>query len=128
MRYVAALLVVVGLLWMPAVNAQSAVDYDAFAFETITVSSAAIGFTAATIRPSGQVAARYAFCTLAADNIRYRYDGSDPTATVGHYLIPSTTAPMAEFTLFGYNNISKFRAILDTGAGGDATLSCTYSR
>jgi len=96
-------------------------DTDAFAFETITVSTLAIGFTSTTYQVNGQSAPRRAVFSVAGVPIRYRYDGSDPTITVGHYLAVGTTAE-----IWGVDNIKDIRFIRDTAAGSDATLSVTY--
>lgn len=99
-----------------------AADGDAYAFETITVSTTAVGFTAATINPATAVpAAKSAFCSVETNALRYREDGTNPTSSVGH---PKAAA--TEFAVTGINNLIHFRAIRSGGA--DATLSCTYFR
>lgn len=104
---------------------------EAFAFESITVSTTAIGFTAATVVPSKAPSARAAFCTLeagSAASIRYRFDGTDPTSSIGHYALAAVvgTADEQTFSLQGINNLLRFRAIRQGAT--DVTLRCTYLR
>lgn len=104
---------------------------DAFAFETITVSTVAIGFTNATISPTNAPSAKAAFCTIeaaSAQTIRYRYDGTAPTASVGHYALAAVvgTAAPQTLSLQGINNLLRFRAIRQGAT--DVTLRCTYLR
>ena len=88
-------------------------------FETITVSSTAVGFTAGTIR-SGTSVATYAVGYVAADNIRYRDDAVDPTASVGMLV-----ASGSNFQVCGMKAVSQFRMIRQTT---DATVSVSYYR
>jgi len=66
------------------VLASSAVGQRAATFEDLTVSTTSVGITATTIRPSGQ-GQQNNFCTLyvAGANVRYRFDGTAPTTSVG---------------------------------------------
>lgn len=57
-------------------------DLNPSAYEAITVSTVAIGFTAALIR--GSVVG--AFVTLETGQVRFRMDGVDPSSTTGHLL------------------------------------------
>lgn len=93
----------------------------AFAFETITVSTTAIGFTSTVISPAGAIGGKSAFCTVESQPIRWREDGTVPTASVGHPKVAGT-----EVSLIGLNNMLKFKAI--RSGATDATLSCTYFR
>jgi len=95
---------------------------DGYAFETVTVADSSTALTAATYSPTLQDKSRIrAFCTITGGQIRYRYDGTAPTSTVGH---------LASFGdviyLEGTVNVENFRAIRT----GDisATLSVTYER
>lgn len=54
-----------------------------YAFEALAVSTTAVGFTAATYDD-----ARTAICTVEGAVVRFRSDGTDPTATVGFILKP----------------------------------------
>lgn len=83
------------------------------AFETLAVSSAAVGFTRTTYGN-----ARNAFGTVEGNSIRYRIDGTDPTAAVGHL------APVgAVIHLTSKDQLVKFRAI---ATGADATLTGSF--
>lgn len=91
-----------------------------FAFETITVSSTSIGFTATTFAPAGQTQAVMAVATLATNDIRYRSDGLDPTAAIGHALAATGT-----ITVCGIGSLRQTRFIRQTA---DGTLSVSYYR
>lgn len=80
--------------------------YDITAYEAITVSNTAIGFTS--------VAYNYALVTVETDSIRFRVDGTDPTSSEGHKLDPGDTVE-----LLGGNAILYFRAIRTSS---DATI------
>lgn len=87
----------------------------AFNFETLTVSSTAIGCTAATISDAN----RAVFGPLETGEVRYRYDGdADPTSSVGHLLSIGQS-----LVLEGNRNITQFRAIRTSV---DASLPVTY--
>jgi hypothetical protein len=82
----------------------------------ITVSSAAVGFSAAQLT-ADQVSARYVRIAVEGADIRYRDDGGVPSATAGTLRVAGE-----EFVLIG-SQISQFKAIR-TGAA-DAVLHCT---
>lgn len=85
-RFAAVALLLTGLLHAPAAWGQAATvgceagPLQAYAFETITVSTTAVGFTAATRDASTPKMAKV---TIRAATIRYR-DSGTPTATSGH--------------------------------------------
>jgi hypothetical protein len=56
--------------------------------------------------------------TVETQGVRYRYDGTAPTASVGH-LLPAT----AELILTGTENVRQFRII--RSGGSDATVMVT---
>lgn len=89
-------------------------------FETITVSSASIGFTAALAYPTGGLLADMAVVDVETNAIRYRADGIAPSATVGNPVAASTT-----FTVCGAAAIKAVRFIRQSS---DATLSVSYYR
>ncbi len=93
----------------------------AFAYESITVAATAIGFTTATCRPTNAPAASRAICSLETGQIRFRYDGTDPTAAEGHILDTSRTLEVV-----GIQNILNFRAIATGATSG--ILKVTYER
>ena len=72
-------------------------------YETVTVADTAIGITAANVGALMMV-------TVETAPLRFRTDGTDPTATEGH-LVGSG----ASFTVCGGGNILAFRAIRTTG-------------
>jgi hypothetical protein len=92
------------------------------AYESITVSSTAIGLTSGTINPiiTG-VRTVTALCAVETAQIRYRIDGTDPTSSEGIVLNDGDT-----LTIEGSEDLLKFRAIR-TG-GSDATLKCSYGK
>jgi len=121
------------ILLMPAALAAQSPPYmidairTAFAFETITVAAVSIGFTAATInptvagRPASQTRAELAVFNCELGTLRYRLDGTDPTASVGNLLNIGDT-----ISVYGYNNIKNFRMIRVTGTS--ASCSAHYFR
>ena len=82
-------------------------------FETIVIGSSAVSLDA-----DAKVGCRKAFLALETAQIRFRYDGGDPTATVGHLMNPGDI-----LTLEGIG-VNNFRAIR-TGST-DGLLSVTY--
>ena len=93
-------------------------QYTAMGYESITVSTAAIGFTFGTFFTSTKHARR-ALVTVEDAQIRYRYDGTDPTSSEGHIL-----NPMDVLTLTGLTNIRNFKAIRKGTT--DAKLRVTF--
>ncbi len=96
----------------------------AFGYESITVSTVAIGLTSTKIVPTSGPArpAFEAYLTLEATNgIRYRLDGTDPTSSEGHPIAGSGTV-----TITGTKNLQNLRMIRSGGA--DATVKVTYFR
>ena len=100
--------------------------YQPYDYESITVSSTAIGFTLSKYKPSGNALendnrpAMRVLLTVETNTIRYRVDGTDPTAAEGHSLGSGDV-----LTLVGPDAISQFRAI---AAVGDGTIRVTYER
>lgn len=94
---------------------------EAFAHESVTVDATAggVSLTAATYAPGGRPGAVKAVITCETAQVRYTYDGTAPTTTVGH-LLESGSAIIVE----GPGNISKFKAIRTGGTSG--TLKVTY--
>jgi len=88
-----------------------AVDYESVSFDA----TAAVGLTATKVRPAAKHSRRSAFLTFETGgvNVRYRYDGTDPTTSEGHLLVDGSS-----MLLQGERNISRLRFILAaTGAG-----------
>lgn len=97
-------------------------DLDAFAYEAITVSTTAVGFTAATFAPSNAREAVAAMFTVESNPVRYRYDGTAPTATEGHRAVAANDP----IIIYGRQNIRNFKSIREGAA--DATVRVTYLR
>jgi hypothetical protein len=93
-------------------------QYPAFAYEQLVISTSVVPLTATTYI-SGDRSAQTAFISCEDANIRFRYDGINPTGTVGHLLYAGET-----LVLSGHANIAAFRAI--RAAGVDAELNVTY--
>jgi hypothetical protein len=90
-------------------------------FEQLTVAGTAGGFTAATIDAvGGHPQATRAVCRLETAQIRYRYDGTAATATVGTLLEIGDV-----LTLDGYDALKVFSAIRTGGTSG--VLDCSVS-
>jgi len=105
--------------------AESTRVWATIAYEAITVSTAAIGFTAATYTKK----AKRAVCVVdgtAAKGIRFRTDGTNPTSTTGTLIYPgvSTYGSVNQFVIEGIKDISRFKAIRDSDA--DCSLHVHY--
>jgi len=83
-------------------------------FETVTVTGTAIGITAALITN----ATKSAFLTLETAQIRYRTDGTNPSATVGHLLEVGETLKLTSI-----DEMNKFRAIRTGATSGVLRVS-----
>ncbi len=95
----------------------------ATAFEQITVSTTAVGLTTSNYDVSGADLGRRTkrvTCAVETAAIRFRLDGTDPTASVGW---PANAGD--QIVIDKPNDISSFKAIAQ---GSSATLSCTYWR
>ena len=102
-------------LAMVIVLLSCSLTYAAYRYESITIADTAIGLTAANIK----VNTVRVYCTLETAQIRFRTDGTNPTASTGHLLETG-----AALELYSYDDISKFKAIR-TGATSGA-LQCSY--
>ena len=101
---------------------QIAALYEGFAFETVTVGTAAGGLSTDTYLTSTARAQR-AVITCSANAARYTYDGvTTPTTGVGHLLNPNDV-----LVLNGRDNIDNFSAINAVSASAPV-LSVTYER
>ena len=94
---------------------------DEFRFETVTIAAGAIGFTSTEVTPTSGIGlgkiAQIAECRLDTGQIRFRLDGTNPTATVGTILEIGET-----LTIKGEANIKKFRGFRTGTVSG--SLSC----
>lgn len=127
LRRILSIGVLLSLVFAPAppIQAQSAgscADLGSMVpmgFETITVSSVAIGFTTSAISTS-TATAKAAVWYVATNAINYREDGTNPTAVVGIPVAASTYG-----TTCGQKAVSQIRFIRQSA---DATLSVHYYR
>lgn len=87
------------------------------AWDDLTVSTSAVPIPAGVKEVTGFDQADAAVITVADDDIRFRFDGTAPTATVGHF-----AAAGDQIILRGQSQVDNFQAIRDTSAVGDATL------
>lgn len=97
-------------------------DADGRAFESISVSTVAIGPTATTLI-KGVAATRVeranrGVFTIETNSIRIRYDGTAPTASEGHLMTAGDS-----FIVEGADNLSR---LLMIRASADATIKATY--
>lgn len=88
--------------------------YSPLGFQKLTVSSSAVGFTLPSVVPT----IRAVTVTVETNSIRYRLDGSDPTATDGHLLYDGDVLDITNV-----NSILAFKAI---AVGSDAAIQITY--
>ena len=69
------------------------------------------------VTTAGTVEATKATITVLGNDVRYRYNGLDPTTTAGHYLGAGN-----QRELFGHTNLDQFRMI---AVAGTATVTVT---
>jgi hypothetical protein len=91
----------------------------AYAFESITVSTVAIGGTSATYAPEPSTAPTMAIVSVESNPIRFRIDGTNPTSSVGHAAVDTNY-----IQLCGTKDVTSFRAI--RSGASDATIRVTY--
>jgi len=106
------------------VSMASAATY--VAYESITVATTAIGFTAATINNTTGVhlAATQAVCRLETAQIRYMVDG---TTTVSSSTGAGMLLEIGDTIILSDNDVlNRFRAVRTGATSG--VLKCTYSR
>ena len=111
-----ALLVVIACLTAPLIA------QDHVTFEALTVADASTRITATVIRPSGRPPQIECLGRLETAQIRYRYDGTAPTSTVG-----SLWEVGEEKVISGAAYLEAFRAIRTGGTSGTLVLHC-YAR
>lgn len=92
---------------------EKSINYDAF--ESLAVAGSAVGFTAGTI--GGNRTHALITCETAA--VRFRFDGTDPTSSVGH-LLEKGDIMVCE----SQQQVTNIRFIRKTGQS--ATLQCSY--
>lgn len=89
-------------------------------FEELEISSTALGFTTSKLYPENSEPCERILISPVDDAIRFRYDGGDPTDTLG-YLLEKEERAFIE----GWESIVKFKAIRVTN---DVRLMVTYER
>ena len=93
-----------------------------FSFEQLSVTTAVQVLTPAKYKDSDTVGgASNAYLTLESGDIRFTYDGTTPSGTVGHILTDGNA-----LILSGQNQISQFKCFQYGGTG--STISITYER
>ena len=92
-----------------------------FAQEEITVSTAAVGLTAATYAMTGWGNAQKAIIQVLNASIRCKTDGGDPTSSTGF-----AESAGSSFALESEAEIVNFKAI--RASGSDAKIIVTYYR
>ncbi len=81
------------------------------------IDDADFGFT-----PAQLAAARRAYVTSIGAAVRYMFDGTEPTAALGHLLPQDASPPLEAYENRTLNNLIFIR---DTGAVADATVLIT---
>lgn len=100
------------------VQTRPTIGYD---FEALTVSTGVQVLTAAKYKNSTTSGgASAAFITNSGASIRYRYDGTSPSSTVGHIL-----ADGGILVLNGQNQMENFKC---TRVSSDSEISVTFER
>jgi len=92
-----------------------------FAQEKITVSTTAIGPTAATRAPAGEAPAKAALVTIITQPVRLWTTGTNPDSSTGIRLAANDT-----MLIVGEANVSQLRMIRE--GGSDATANIQYLR
>lgn len=85
-------------------------DFRALNFESVTVTDTAQSLTASVTTGGVVLRGQRAFISAETAQMRFRYDGTAPTSTVGHILESGQTVEIV-----GYDDILNFR-IIRTGA------------
>lgn len=91
----------------------------AYDYESITVADTAIGLTAGKLTTERRPI--QAFITVETAEIRYRWDGTDPTTSEGHLL-----QPMDTLIVEGVGNMSLIKFVRTGATSG--TLKVSYLR
>jgi len=106
-------------------------ETNAHGFESVTVTTSAVKTLTA-----GNYVARAAFgsrgggsvslfCTVENESIRFTYDGTTVTRSLGHP-VSASTSTFASFIVYGYSNVRNLQMI---GAGSSsAVVQCTFEK
>lgn len=92
--------------------------YKAFGFEQITVDNSVKTLSEAEYKHSDGSYAKRALITVEDARIRYTYDGTTPTSTVGHSI-----SPRGVIILIGTGNIQNFKATRQDSTNGKITVT-----
>jgi len=88
-----------------------------FNFSALTISNSAVGIASSLfLSPDGN--ATVAYLTLEGGQVRYKYSGEDPTASVGHILDPG-----GFLVITGQNQLSSIKFIRTGGVDGTASIT-----
>ena len=92
-------------------------EYTAIGYESVVVSTTAIGIASTVVNGSVTRRGQRALVTVETATIRFRYDGTDPTSTEGHVADPGDA-----LEIVGFDNIDRFSAIRISTATADAII------
>jgi hypothetical protein len=84
--------------------------------EALTVSTSVVSLA------SVPTDATYAFVQVEGAKVRWRYDGTSPTSTVGNFFNVG-----GSYDVTGASKLANIKFIRDSTAGGDATLRIAYA-
>ena len=93
--------------------------HKAFSFEQITVSNAVKTLTVGKYTDTDSKLSKKVFISVEDAQIRYTFDGTTPTSSIGHIANPAEV-----IILIGTQNIENFKAIRKGST--DAKISVTY--
>jgi hypothetical protein len=88
-------------------------------YQALTIADAAIGLSASTIDPTGHPQMQYGLGRLEAADVRYRMDGTDPTAAEGVLL---ASGSLIEFN--GHAALKQVKFIRSGGVDGVLRIHC----
>lgn len=88
-------------------------------FETVTVTNAAVGLTATTYKPTAKPQMDHCVFTVESADIRIRFDGTDPTASVGIPILQNST-----FTLDSNEDMQQLKMIRQAAVSATVTAAC----
>ena len=89
------------------------IPYD---FETVTIADTAIGLTASKINSTPRP--KKIYITFETASCRFRYDGTNPTSTVGHLFVPTSS-----LILEGFSQMQNVKFIRTGGTSAVAQVS-----
>lgn len=108
--------ILIAILWLVAWTSPAWTQGAPVTFETITVSSTAVGLATTTYSPTGRGQMTTCTARLETAQVRFRFDGTAPTSTVGFLLEDGDV-----LTIERHDHMRLIKFIRTTGA--DATLS-----